>query len=182
VRVRLLNLLTLLSLLLCVAACVLWVRSYFKSDLIECEEPGESPFVIHGVWAARGSVYVVEDIRGMRDEEVYADAPLAVPTRRRWSLDVRAPERVEPYPGQALSLANRAGFFEEFGDAHGVRWAFPLWAVAVPALVLPTARLAEVWSQRRRLRAGRCPRCSYDLRATPGRCPECGSTPVSKVV
>jgi hypothetical protein len=30
---RLLNLLTALSLLLCVAACVLWVRSYWAFDL-----------------------------------------------------------------------------------------------------------------------------------------------------
>ena len=32
VRRRLLNLLTALSLLLCVAVCVLWVRSYWESD------------------------------------------------------------------------------------------------------------------------------------------------------
>jgi hypothetical protein len=31
-------------------------------------------------------------------------------------------------------------------------------------------------------RAGFCPRCGYDLRATPGRCPECGTDVTDKPV
>jgi hypothetical protein len=172
---RLLNLVTAVSLVLCVAVVALWVGSYFRSDLVTCEEPGESPFVIHQVWVTRGRVCVVEDVRGMRDEEIDADATFVVPTRRRWSWDVRPPKAVEPFPGRRLSPLNRAGFFKDFGDAHGVRWVFPLGALLVPALALPLGRFLVVWANRRRGGAGLCRRCGYDLTGNvSGVCPECG--------
>ena len=56
----------------------------------------------------------------------------------------------------------------------------PIVYLAFPAAVLPSIRLGQYLRRRRarlrRSRTGACPRCGYDLRATPGRCPECGAT------
>ena len=53
-----------------------------------------------------------------------------------------------------------------------------LWVTGIPigltlfVLAVPYSRELE---RERRFRAGQCPACGYDLRATPGRCPECGA-------
>jgi len=52
----------------------------------------------------------------------------------------------------------------------------PYWALIV-ITALPVLALARREWNRRRVRAGRCTACGYDLRASPDRCPECG-TPV----
>jgi len=53
----------------------------------------------------------------------------------------------------------------------------PLWVLvlvfAAPPIGLVARRFVTLPQQRRE--AGCCPRCGYDLRATPRRCPECGS-------
>jgi hypothetical protein len=51
----------------------------------------------------------------------------------------------------------------------------PCWFVAALLLVAPAGRWARGRRTRRRHERGLCPRCGYDLRATPGRCPECGT-------
>jgi hypothetical protein len=56
---------------------------------------------------------------------------------------------------------------------------FPHWAAALvfgaaPAL-WAVRRIVRRTLSRRRRRAGRCPDCGYDLRASPGQCPECGA-------
>jgi hypothetical protein len=54
---------------------------------------------------------------------------------------------------------------------------FPVGWLVAAALILPVARVAPAIVRRRRRQSGLCPRCGYDLRATPDRCPECGAIP-----
>jgi hypothetical protein len=64
------------------------------------------------------------------------------------------------------------------GPAHGAvcRTAtVPFYALAAFAAIVPVVWARRRWRTRRHAHAGLCPRCGYDLRATPGRCPECGT-------
>jgi hypothetical protein len=61
---------------------------------------------------------------------------------------------------------------------------FPHWVLAAVTGILPLVRLIRYRSvarRQRRIAAGLCPRCGYDLRASEGRCPECG-TEISTVL
>jgi hypothetical protein len=56
------------------------------------------------------------------------------------------------------------------------RTTVPHWFLALLFAIPPALHLrAMIRSRRRRHRAGHCPTCGYDLRATPDRCPECGT-------
>jgi hypothetical protein len=52
--------------LLLIATVALYIRSFYTSDFIDCEEPGESPFVMHAVYEEHGTLVIVADTRGMR--------------------------------------------------------------------------------------------------------------------
>jgi hypothetical protein len=63
---------------------------------------------------------------------------------------------------------------QTFSTSIQFSYAFVIVLSSVPPL---TSMLVRRW-QRRRQRAGFCPACGYDLRATPDRCPECGAVGV----
>jgi hypothetical protein len=145
------------SLLLCLAVCVLWVRSYFRRDML-VTYPGDG--TSRGIGSNRGILLVMWTTAGMPPP----------PTGKQWDFDAGPLE-----PSWAVPFALRFGFGRHT-FAGGQQFLFvPHAAIAVPSGLLA----ALSWSRQRRLRrhalAGLCPACGYDLRATPDRCPECGA-------
>jgi hypothetical protein len=136
------------SLLLCVAAVVLWVDSVWHSSGFGLAAGSQS---IYGGIARRGTLWL-----GVSHEPA-----------RRFVNVIRSPvaQNQDRFPSSFIG----------FGWIRGNGAVFlgvPLWLLA-PA----TGALGVMfWRRRpRRFLAGTCRRCGYDLRATPDRCPECGT-------
>ena len=192
---RLLNLLTVLSLLLCVAVCVLWVRSYWAVDacrfvtydrsdsrrtVLSAEmRPGVVRGVIRLTW---------ERSSGMTVTEAAAEKADLTPGwgYTRYPPDPLDFDFVPPDPFNKLGFCHVrwSGPAPGFSSAAMSLYEFtaPWWSIALPAAALPAAWCWHRWRSRARMRAGHCPGCGYDLRATPGRCPECGAAPVASTV
>jgi hypothetical protein len=86
-----------------------------------------------------------------------------------------------PYRPRWAGQINRHGFrYNLYSDGSGYAWA-PLWTLgallAVAAAAVLAGYVVRAARRRRRVQAGLCPSCGYDLRATPQRCPECGHAP-----
>jgi hypothetical protein len=162
---RLLNLLTALSLLLCVAVAVLWVRSYGGAEWATYASGGGRFFCAE---SCRGAVRL---IRGQTKRP--GDLPAGWTLLRVVNSDHVTVLRTQP-SYQFLGLGFESTKETVAGAVAG--WVSVPHAYLLGATVLLPARRAWVWTRARmrRGRAGLCGHCGYDLRATPERCPECG--------
>jgi len=148
---RLLNLLTALSLLICVAAVYSWVRSYLPGDTVFYHADGRIG-VIFNDWG--------ESRTGRMPQQTLTSL-------RPWTQS-----HVTLLGGEYMTGA----FPNAPTDGRFIVIAVPHVLIVALAAVAPVWWLAVARRRRRRNRANLCPGCGYDLRATPGRCPECGKT------
>jgi len=162
VKRRLFNLLAAVSLALCLATVVLWIRGYRIWD--DWDWVASDGHLNIQFASSRGKIAWCVS----RDSPNFALAGLG---------------HIGLQPVDLHDLGTRAsfdlatfGFFIKITHYRSLRW----WRVAVPdwfpaaLFLLPPI----VWTKRRYRRErhfGHCRQCGYDLRATPERCPECGT-------
>lgn len=187
--VRLLSILSLAALTICVATCLLWVRSAGSRDRVEwrrhdtvTEQRNESVQQLdiqahHGLvelWYTGISIkpphgpFPMSPWQGTRRSEPARGAgPRWMRWKFRWHLGRH---------DRSLYLGRRIGAVQVRDRA--LYAAAPLWTVTL-AMALPAALWwgVPLLRRRSRRRSGKCIRCGYDLRESKDNCPECG-TPV----
>ena len=175
---RLFTILSAFSLLLFVAVCVLWVRSYFVSDeLISRTEQLDR---------RDGQVWNVIDKRLTSSQGWWSDSNFndaGAPNTYSSQQQEHARNSVDRSSFEWRSLADPIPM-QFVATRFGGQTPVPYWLTGLALTVLPTLWLTRPlrhrWQRRRRKhhirRTGLCPSCGYDLRATPDRCPECGTT------
>jgi hypothetical protein len=184
----LLDLLAASSAVLFLATTTFWVRGYFTDasfDYRVCSKADDG-WKDWAQWRLGGHTGRGSAMISWAKERFIIDPPTAEEADR---LSIRE-ERAfyawgtgYPYPPPT---ARAPVAFAGFGYRPDAPWGgtgahtvwMPYWFMVVATAIFPAMRL-RAWSRRRqRARSGRCPKCGYDLRATPQRCPECGATPV----
>jgi hypothetical protein len=177
---RLFTLVSVLSLLLCVATAALWARSQWRGDEVGWVSRGRSP--------SRGEQLALEVFSECGQIDLnyqwYEERLILSTTVHDWpavGMTNRTPYRktMAPFRGRYAHLT-RFGF--RYGqivrpDLVSRGLVVPHWFVLVVTAVFPSWWIT-LWRRRRfQRRPGRCLACGYDLCATPQRCPECGAVP-----
>jgi hypothetical protein len=188
-----------LSVLLCVAVCVFWVRGLTGRDQIEWRYNRWLP----DMSAASNGVYLTSDKRlwahalwgkapPSNGNLVYgyylnADSSGGKPqwrvTHAKYAkLSVGGVFGPVTYDsdsgtrgwGPLRWSSHRRVRPKDGDDFQSIQVGVSHWLVALVLLAPPTVWVTHLLMARRSRTRGLCLRCGYDLRATPQRCPECG--------
>jgi hypothetical protein len=175
---RLFTLCSGVSLVLCTAVCVLWVRSYWRCDLyardawprnegiVVGSNEGRLVFRRDAILPPSSGIESVTELVGVLNAD-------AVWFEQAGNRNFESRKRDYLASGMQSAAGYRVGLLWRMGRYWDVVVGHWVPAALFGAIAGATARPGFL--RRRRRAAGRCPTCGYDLRATPGRCPECGT-------
>jgi hypothetical protein len=167
---RLATQITLASTLLCILTAISWTLSYFRAAELEHDSPAGSAWVLG---CERGEMFISHA----------SQTPTFALANPGWSLNFYAPHSTLQSFWKKIGPLARFDFsFLGFvfvrtvpvpgypvADIRTFYW--PCWFLFTLSAIPPV-----LWYRNRtRFGPGHCPRCGYDLRATPDRCPECGA-------
>ena len=178
---RLFILLSLLSLILCLALIAMSVRGFWRHDLFEYSDGGvrdhtgfrasvfESRWTGTSLFLAHVSSHSTKPLRhvspqGFHWTSVHGLSRMYSPDRL-W-LGFGLPRTVN-------GVDTLLGYTYSMSTVLIPYWFLILLTSILPALFAFRTHRARVREKRSHL--GLCQTCGYDLRATPDRCPECGS-------
>jgi hypothetical protein len=170
VKRRLLNVLVGTGLVMCAATIALWARSYLYFDGTGRSFADDSVLEFSSNHGQICVQYVTNFYKGpiQKDEWEWGASPIADGTgkgqitwRKRW-----AGFQIGEMAFWSTMLGDRARFM-----------VVPDWSILLVLGAPAWSNFFHLYVRHRRMRLGRCPICSYDLRATSDRCPECGTMP-----
>ena len=165
---RLGGIISLLSLLLLIAAVVLWIRCrWWQETLAHVSLDGTSE-IRWQIESANGEFSIVR-MTGDR-KMFFGDTP-------GWSF-IRDDMVIRR--GQYIMRVSGSGQYSFFisyaGQIHSKGVALPYWIIILLTAIAPGFWLRAEISRRRRMRTGLCQSCGYNLTGnTSGVCPECGT-------
>lgn len=161
---------------LCVATCVLWVRSLTRFECIFWQGHAHRLGV---EWSHGQMVFIGADDATL--------GPFIVTDRSLGWFFFGQKEATCAWADRG----NPLGFGVESVVTDSVEWRFgnrtmqfvfvPVWFPLLLLGALPVYRGSLAIRRHRRRIGNLCRACGYDLRASHGRCPECGTTPVNWV-
>ena len=151
---RLFMILSAVSLLLCVAVCVMWVRSYRRVEGVALGNANGR----YTLCASDGRLWCIYFATGTNH------TTLAAFSDHGGGFVLGA------------STTKLMGFAHDPGNGTYALVTVPFWSILLASAALGIC-LFRVRRKSDGSNAPRCNVCGYDLRATPGRCPECGAVP-----
>ncbi len=183
VKRRLFNVLAAMSLAVSVASAFLWARSYWRLDSVQYffsksgTIKGKEMFT-----SAKGVLKIAHDVTIEAQPVAPGTRPLGL---RRLSWEMTS--EVDPLADVRASGWHWLGFgygrsVESYPSSGTVEWTWHrdtfVFPHAMVVLLFALFPLMLPIMRRRHPGVVSCPRCGYDMRATPKRCPECGTAAV----